>query len=80
MFAVSPPALVKYMFYRSTKKSSGYKAMKTGTTGIYYNTTDKVGKMYYYKARIMVYDQDRKLVASTKLSDCKYANRTWTRK
>ncbi len=71
---------VKYTFYRSTKKSSGYAAMKTCTTGTYYNTIGKVGKMYYYKARVLVYDQDGKLVASTKLSDCKYANRLWTKK
>ena len=71
---------VKYKFYRSTKKSSGYTAMKTKGTTTYINTKGVKKTMYYYKARVLVYDQDGKLVASTKLSDCKYANRTWTKK
>ena len=71
---------VKYKFYRSTKKSSGYTAMKTKDTTTYINTKGVKKTMYYYKARVLVYDQDGKLVASTKLSDCKYANRTWTKK
>ncbi len=67
----------KYKFYRSTKKAFGYKAMKTGTTGTYTNTTGKKGTRYYYKARIMVYNQTGTLVASTPLKSCKYATRKW---
>ena len=66
---------VKYRFYRSTKKSSGYKAMLTGTTGTYINTAGKSGTRYYYKVQLCVYDKDGNLVAKTVLKDCKYATR-----
>ena len=71
---------VKYRFYRSTKKSSGYKAMLTGTTGKYTNTIGKAGTRYYYKVQIRIYDKDGKLVAKTALKQCKYATRQWTKK
>ena len=71
---------VKYTFYRSTKKSSGYTAMKTKSSTTYINTKGVKKTMYYYKARVLVYDKDGKLVAKTALKDCKYANRLWTRK
>ena len=70
---------VKYKFYRSTKKSAGYKAMKTGKSGIYINTYGKKGTMYYYKARVMIYDKDGNFVAQTALKQCKYASRLWTK-
>ena len=70
---------VKYKFYRSTKKSAGYKAMKTGKSGIYINTYGKKGTMYYYKARVMIYDKEGNFVAQTALKQCKYANRLWTK-
>ena len=66
---------VKYRFYRSTKKSSGYKAMLTGTTGTYTNTVGKSGTRYYYKVQLRVYDKDGKLIAKTALKDCKYGSR-----
>lgn len=66
---------VKYKFYRSTKKSSAYKAKITKKTKTYINTTGKKGVRYYYKARILVYDKNGKLVAQTKLKQCKYACR-----
>ncbi len=68
---------VKYRFYRSIKKSSGYKAMKTGTTGTYINTNGKKGTRYYYKVQIRVYDKDGNLVAKTALKNCKYATRVF---
>ena len=71
---------VKYKFYRSTKKAKGYKAAVTKDIPNYLNTAGKKGKMYYYKARVMVYDKDGKLVAKTELKQCKYANRKWTKK
>ena len=70
---------VKYKFYRSTKKTSSYKAMITKREPKYLNTTGKKGTMYYYKARIMVYDKAGKLVAQSELKQCKYANRKWTK-
>ena len=66
---------VKYKFYRSTKKASGYKASIVKKTGTYINTSGKKGVRYYYKARIMVYDKNGKLIAQTKLKQCQYACR-----
>ena len=66
---------VKYKFYRSTKKSSAYKAKITQNAGTYINTNGKKGARYYYKARILVYDKNGKLVAQTELKQCKYACR-----
>lgn len=71
--------VVKYKFYRSTKKSAGYKAMLTKSKASYINTTGKKGTMYYYKARVMVYDKDGNLAAKTELKQCKYANRLWVK-
>ena len=70
---------VKYKFYRSTKKSAGYKAVLTKKTPTYYNTYGKKGTMYYYKARVMIYDKNGNFVAQTALKQCKYANRLWTK-
>ena len=66
---------VKYKFYRSTKKSSGYKAMLEKAGKTYTNTTGKKGTRYYYKARVMVYDSEGTLVTYTALKQCKYATR-----
>lgn len=70
---------VKYKFYRSTKKASGYKAKLIKSSTTYINTSGKKGTMYYYKVRIIVYDKDGELVAQTELKQCKYANRLWTK-
>ena len=70
---------VKYKFYRSTKKSAGYKSVLTKKAPTYYNTYGKKGTMYYYKARVMIYDKDGNFVAQTALKQCKYANRLWTK-
>ena len=66
---------VKYKFYRSTKKASGYKAMIEKNSATYTNTTGKAGTRYYYKCQIRVYDQTGTLVAKTELKNCKYACR-----
>ncbi|MGC2872036.1 DUF4430 domain-containing protein [Ihubacter sp. mB4P-1] len=71
---------VKYRYYRSTKKASGYKAALTKKTKTYTNTIGKKGQMYYYKVSLRVYDKNGKLVAKTALKQCKYANRLWTKK
>ena len=70
---------VKYKFYRSTKKSAGYKAVLTKKAPTYVNTYGKKGTMYYYKAKGMIYDKDGNLTAQTALKQCKYASRLWTK-
>ncbi len=66
---------VAYKFYRSTKKSSSYKAKIEKASKAYTNTTGKKGTRYYYKARVMVYDSEGTLIAKTALKQCKYAAR-----
>ncbi len=66
---------VKYKFYRSTKKASGYAAKYEKTGKTYTNTSGTKGTRYYYKARVMVYDADGALIAKTALNQCKYACR-----
>ena len=70
---------VKYRFYRSTKKASGYKAMLTKDKPVYLNTNGKKGVKYYYKVQVRVYDENGKLITATVLKQCKYASRTWTK-
>ena len=70
---------VKYRFYRSTKKTAGYKAAVTKKTASYTNTGGKKGMKYFYKVQVRVYDENGKLTAKTALKQCKYASRTWTR-
>ena len=70
---------VKYKFYRSTKKAAGYSAKLTKTSKTYLNTSGVKGSKYYYKARVLVYDGSGKLVAFSKLTQCKYAARIWTK-
>ena len=69
---------VKYKFYRSEKKASKYKAVKTKDTNTYINTAGKKGTKYYYKAKAMVYSGDT-LVGQTVLKQCKYGVRTWSK-
>ena len=66
---------VKYKFYRSTKKAASYKAALENTGKTYTNTNGKKGTKYYYKARVMVYDAQGKLIAKSALTQCKYACR-----
>lgn len=70
---------VKYKFYRSTKKASGYKHMLTTSKSSYINSSGKKGTLYYYKAIALAYDKDGKLIAKTELKQCKYASRRWTK-
>lgn len=70
---------VKYRFYRSTKKTAGYKAAVTKKTTSYTNTSGKKGTKYFYKVQVRVYDENGKLTAKTALKQCKYANRAWSR-
>ena len=69
---------VKYQFYRSTKKSAGYKAVKTKTTNTYVNTKGTKGTKYYYKTRVMVYD-GKTLVAKSTRKQCSWGTRVWSK-
>ena len=68
----------KYKFYRSTKKASKYKAVKTKDTDTYINTAGKKGTRYYYKAKVLVYD-GKTLIAQTELKQCRYGVRSWSK-
>ena len=70
---------VKYKYYRSTKKTSGYRLMTAKRENYYINTKGTKGTRYYYKTRVAVYDNDGKLIAQTELKQCKYAARVWTK-
>lgn len=70
---------VKYKFYKSTKKASKYSAAREKTSRTYINTAGKKGRKYFYKAKIMIYDRNNKLIASSKLKQCKYGARLWTK-
>lgn len=70
---------VKYNFYRSTIKNAKYKSMLIKDTTTYTNTYGEKNTMYYYKARIQVYNAEGELIARTELKDCWYANRLWTK-
>ena len=69
---------VKYKFYKSTKKASKYKAVKTKDTDTYINTVGSKGTKYYYKAKVMVYD-GKTLIAQTELKQCSYGVRVWNK-
>ena len=69
---------VKYQFYRSTKKTAGYKLLKTKAANTFTNTKGTKGTKYYYKARILVYD-GKTLVTKSALKQCSYGARTWTK-
>lgn len=65
---------VKYQFYRSTKKTAGYKLLKTSSKNSFISTKGTKGRKYYYKARVLVYDGS-KLVARSALKRCSYGAR-----
>ncbi len=69
---------VKYQFYRSTKKTAGYKAVKTKTTNTYVNTKGTKGTKYYYKTRVLVYD-GKTLVAKSTRKQCSWGTRVWSK-
>ena len=71
---------VKYKFYRSEKKNADYRSKaEKDTLTSYVNTTGTKGTRYYYKARVMIYDTDGSLAAYTRLDQCTYACRVWTK-
>ena len=70
---------VKYKFYRSESKKSGYAARLTKTTGVYLNTEGQANAKYYYKAKLQILDREGKLVAETALKQCRFGVRIWTK-
>ncbi len=70
---------VKYKFFRSTYYNKGYQGKINGSGLTYVNTAGTKGTRYYYKARVMVYDEDGSLAAYSKLPQCRYAARIWTK-
>ena len=69
---------VKYRFYRSQKKSTGYKALATKKNNTFVSTKGTKGKKYYYKVKVLVYDND-KLLAQTKLGQCSASAKKWNK-
>ena len=69
---------VKYQFYRSTKKTAGYKVIKTKAANTFTNTKGSKGTKYYYKARVLVYD-GKTLVAKSGLKACSWGSRVWNK-
>ena len=69
---------VKYRFYRSQKKSTGYKALATKKNNTFVSTKGTKGKKYYYKVKVLVYDND-KLLAQTKLGQCRAGAKKWNK-
>ena len=65
--------------YRSDRKTSKYVSMITKTENTYINTTGKKDAKYYYKAKLMIYDNEGNLTAQTELKQCRYGKRIWTR-
>ena len=49
------------------------------TSRTYINTAGKKGRKHFYKAKIMIYDRNNKLIASSELKQCKYGARLWTK-
>ena len=70
---------VKYKFYRSESKKSGYAARLTKTTGIYLNTEGQANAKYYYKAKLQILDREGKTIAETSLKQCRFGVRIWTK-
>ena len=53
--------------------------MITNKENKYINTTGKKDAKYYYKAKLMIYDNEGNLTAQTELKQCRYGKRIWTR-
>ena len=70
---------VKYKFYRSESKKSGYAARLTKTTGVYLNTEGQANAKYYYKAKLQILDREGKTIAETLLKQCRFGVRIWTK-
>ena len=69
---------VEFKFYKSTKKSSGYKATvtKNAAESKTYTNTKPAKGANYYKYIIIVTDAEGNVVTKTALKECAYAKRT----
>lgn len=63
--------MVKYKYYKAPKMKGKYKLISTKKSRRYTDKKVKKGKSYYYKARLMVYDDEGKFIAKTSLRNCK---------
>ena len=69
---------VSYKFYRSTKSNKNFGTAKiTKTENTYLNTSGTKGTKYYYKAKLVVKNAAGEVVATTPLTQCLYACRTF---
>ena len=69
---------VEYKFYRSTKSNKNFGTAKvTKTENTYLNTAGTKGTRYYYKAKLVVKNAAGEVVATTPLTQCLYATRTF---
>lgn len=69
---------VEYKFYRSTKSNKNYGTAKiTKTENTYLNTSGKKGTKYFYKVKLVVKNAAGEVVATTPLTQCLYATRTF---
>ena len=69
---------VEYKFYRSTKSNKNFGTAKvTKTTNTYLNTSGKKGTKYFYKVKLVVKNAEGEVVATTPLTQCLYATRTF---
>ncbi|MGN0719533.1 MAG: hypothetical protein ACI4LQ_06945, partial [Anaerovoracaceae bacterium] len=67
---------IDYKFYKSTKSNAEYKRVVTKNTNSCIFTSGKKGKTYYFKATLVVKDENGNTVYTTKLRQCKYGKRT----
>lgn len=71
---------VEYRLYRVAKKPSKFSfRSKKMDSDTFVNTKGKRGTRYYYKMRVVVYDEYGYRIASTKLNQCTYTSRKWTK-
>lgn len=71
---------VEYKFYRSEKARAKYgTAKKVSESNVYTNTAGKKGVQYFYKAKLVVKNAEGEVVATTPLTQCKYATRVWSK-
>lgn len=71
---------VEYKFYRSEKARAKYgTAKKVSEDNVYTNTAGKKGVQYFYKAKLVVKNAEGEVVATTPLTQCKYATRVWSK-
>lgn len=71
---------VEYRLYRAAKKPSKFSfRSKKMDSDTFVNTKGKRGTRYYYKMRVVVYDEYGYRIASTKLNQCTYTSRKWTK-